>query len=82
MTAKEMEQSARRKIRLLRKNKLKLGLPFMIGFDDLPQGQCYLEFPDGSIKIAEAAPCGNVFKIIGGLDPFNAEIFKRKLKLA
>lgn len=80
MTAKEMEQAARRKIRQLRKQKHKLGRPFMINTDDLPSDQCYLEFPDGSIKIAKAGVAD--FIIIGELDYLKAKMLKQELNLA
>ena len=69
------------KIKSLRKEKLAQGLPFMINSDELPSYQCYLEYPDGSIKIAEANSGESDFKIVGELDFLNAEVFKRKLKL-
>jgi hypothetical protein len=53
----------------------------MINSEDLPSYQCYLEYPDGSIKIAEANSRESDFKIVGELDFLNAEVFKRKLKL-
>jgi hypothetical protein len=81
MTAKKMEQSAHRKIRALRKKKLKEGLPFMISSDDLPSEQCYLEYPDGTIKIAEASSRNSDFKIIEELDYFNTQLLRRILKL-
>ena len=70
-----------KKIKFLRKQKLSQGLPFMINSDELPPHQCYLEFPDGSIKIAQANSRNSDFKIIEELDFLNAEVFKRKLKL-
>ena len=81
MTAKKMEQSARRKIRQLRKKKLQQGLPFMISSDDLPAEQCYQEYPDGTIKIAVAGSRNSDFKIIEELDYFNTQILRRTLKL-
>lgn len=80
MTAKKIEESARRKIRQIRKKKLEQGLPFMISSEDLPPTQCYLEFPDGTIKIAEAGR-GSDFKIIEELDFFNAQLLRWSLKL-
>ena len=81
MTAKKLEKSASRVIRQLRKRKLDNGQPFMINSDDLPSHQCYLEYPDGSIKIVEAGSKGSDFKIIEELDYFNADLLKHKLKL-
>lgn len=70
-----------KRIKALRKEKHSQGLPFMINSDELPSYQCYLEYPDGSIKIAEANSRQSDFKIIEELDFLNAEVFKRKLKL-
>jgi hypothetical protein len=38
-------------VRKLREQKLRNGLPFMINVKELSTDQCYLEFPDGSIKL-------------------------------
>jgi hypothetical protein len=38
-------------VKELRLQKLRNGLPFMIDSDDLENNQCYLEFPDGTIKL-------------------------------
>ena len=69
------------KIKSLRKEKFSQGLPFMINSDELPSYQCYLEYPDGWIKIVEAYSIGSDFKIVGELDFLNAAVFRRKLKL-
>lgn len=38
-------------IQQLRIEKLKNGFPFMINYLELPTNICYLEYPDGSIKL-------------------------------
>jgi hypothetical protein len=38
-------------VRKLREQKLRAGLPFMINTKDLATNQCYLEYPDGVIKL-------------------------------
>jgi len=38
-------------VRKLREQKLKNGLPFMINTKELATNQCYLEYPNGSIKL-------------------------------
>ncbi len=50
-TKEEMEQAAKQAILALRKAKLEQGHPFMINTSALPPGQCYLEYPDGTIEI-------------------------------
>lgn len=42
-------------VRNLRKQKLSMGQPFLINSKDLPATQCYLEYPDTSIKIVSVA---------------------------
>jgi len=81
MTATINNKSAINKIKSLRKEKLSQGLPFMINSDMLPSYQCFLEYPDGSIKIVEANSKESDFKIIEELDFLNAEVLRRNLKL-
>ena len=81
MTAIINNNSATNKIKSLRKEKHAQGLPFMINSDELPSYQCYLEYPDGTIKIAEANSKESDFIIIEELDFLNAELIKRNLKL-
>ena len=64
MLAKNFETSALEALKTLRRNKLSRGLPFMINSDMLDSKQCFLEYPDGSIKVAEADPDECDFRII------------------
>ena len=81
MKRKQLEQSALLAIQLLRKNKLEKGHPFMINTDELPLGQCYLEYPDGSIKIVTIDRKIYDFKIISVLSVEENNSLRRKLKL-
>ncbi len=38
-------------VKQLRHNKHSLGLPFMINAEELADNECYLEYPDGKIKL-------------------------------
>ena len=38
-------------VRKLREKKLKNGLPFMINTKELASNQCYMEYPNGTIKL-------------------------------
>jgi hypothetical protein len=49
---KEKEIAGTNAVKRLRKQKLKQGHPFMINSKTLPQGQFYIEFPSGIIKLA------------------------------
>ena len=81
MTAKILEKSSLKAIKSLRKKKLSQGLPFMINSDTLDSDQCYLEYPDGIIKIAEANTKGHDFKIVFEFDSNESDRLRRKLKL-
>lgn len=81
MTAVINNKSAVNKIKSLRKEKLSSGIPFMINSEMLPSYQCYLEYPDGSIKIVEANSKEGDFRVIEELDFLNAEVLLRSLKL-
>ncbi|HEY2720691.1 MAG TPA: hypothetical protein VGI82_03140 [Chitinophagaceae bacterium] len=81
MTAKIDEKSALRAIKKLRKKKLNQGLPFMINSDTLDTTQCYLEYPDGSIKIVEADTRERDFQIVLELSMDDANKLRKKLKL-
>lgn len=82
MTTKVEEKSAIKAIKLLRKTKLKQGIPFMINSDILSSNQCYLEYPDGIIKIAEADKKQNDFIIVFEFSLRDSDDLRKKLKLA
>ena len=81
MMAKIHEKSALKAIKKLRKRKLSQGLPFMINLDVLPSDQCYLEYPDGTIKIVEADAREKDFQIVLELTLNEANDLRKKLKL-
>lgn len=82
MTAKIYESAANKAIRHLRKKKLSQGFPFMINSDVLESSQCYLEYPDGSIKIVEADSKQHDFLVVFELSKKDADEVRRKHKLA
>lgn len=81
MTAKLYEAAAVKAIKALRKKKLNQGLPFMINSDVLTSSQCYLEYPDGSIKIVEADTRQRDFHVVYELSQKDADAVRRKYKL-
>jgi hypothetical protein len=81
MTAKKLEKSASGAIKLLRRKKFEQGLPFMINSDMLDSDQCFLEYPDGSIKIVEADPEKCDFRVVFEYDINESNRLRRKLKL-
>jgi len=60
-------------VKRLRKNKLSVGKPFMINSDNLPSGQSYLEYPDGTIRIVKVSADSRSFTILGELDADQAK---------
>ncbi len=82
MNAKQLERRAGAAIRKLRLEKLKRGLPFMINTDMLVPGQCFLEYPDGIIKIAEADISRTDFQIVYEFSAAESDRLRKKLKIA
>jgi hypothetical protein len=81
MTLKVQVEAAKKVIKQLRKRKLSEGHPFMINSDVLEKGQCYMEYPDGSIKIVEADMKHKEFYVVYELSENDANDIRRKHKL-
>jgi hypothetical protein len=82
MKRKRLEQSGLFAIKQLRASKLNSGLTFMINSADLPADQCYLEYPDGKIRIVTIATSTNDFKIISELTAAQSRLVKKQLELS
>jgi hypothetical protein len=65
-------------VKELRLQKLRDGLPFMINSDDLENNQCYLEFPDGTIKLVFLANGAREFTTISILSAKEARTLRAK----
>jgi len=50
-TVKITSRKGTNAVKKLREQKLRSGLPFMINVKELSTNQCYLEYPNGSIKL-------------------------------
>jgi hypothetical protein len=81
MKRKRLEKAARLAIQNLRRNKLKLGFPFMINTHLLPSDQCYMEYPDGTIKLVTIDRDNRDFKVISELSSEECNYLRRKFKL-
>jgi hypothetical protein len=75
------KQKLERAIKQLREITLMQGLPFMINSELLPSDHCYLEYPDGSVKVVVAHANRFDFKIIEELSFDEVRALKKKLKL-
>ena len=79
MTALQtIEQIGNEAVRKLRLEKLRKGHPFMINFKDLPTNQCYLEFPDGTIKLVQLKHSAKDFTILRVLSAEEEQKIRRK----
>lgn len=82
MKRKQLEQSGLLALQDLRKNKLKQGHPFMINSGKLPVGQCYLEFPDGTIQLVTLSRTRIDFEVIRKLSVKEQITLRKTLQLA
>ena len=65
-------------VKELRLQKFRNGLPFMIDSDDLEGNQCYLEFPDGTIKLVSLTTGAREFTTIHTLSVNEARSLRVK----
>ena len=78
---KQIEKSGRLAVEMLRKNKLGMGLPFMINAENLPSTQFYYEYPDGYIKLVTISEDRLDFKILAELTMQQSDDIRKKYKL-
>ncbi len=69
-------------VKQLRINKLRNGMPFMINSRDLPGNQCYMEYPDSTIKLVILSSSRMDFDIIRVLTEKECNELRQKYKLA
>jgi len=81
MSLKQLERAGIDAVKMLRKTKLSVGLPFMINSPVLPASQCYLEYADGSIKIVTMSKHENDFKVLRELNTKEIKEIRNKYKL-
>lgn len=77
---KNIETKGTEAVRKLRLQKLKNGYPFMINSKELLTNQCYLEYPDGSIKLVSITKAARNFNVIRDLSPSEAQSLRRRYK--
>ena len=65
-------------VRKLRLQKLRNGRPFMINSKDLPSNKCYLEFPDGNIKLVQLDSAAKDFIVLRTLSASEEQKIRRK----
>jgi hypothetical protein len=68
-------------VKRLRVAKLRSGFPFMINSRELPEGQCYLEYPTGSIVLATLSKSSRDFIILRELSSLEIVTLRKKFNL-
>ncbi len=81
MKRKKLENAGNQAAKILRRNKLNMGFPFMINSYLLPSDQCYLEYPDGTIKLVTIDSDKSDFKIIAELSSEDGSSIRKMYKL-
>jgi hypothetical protein len=77
----KLQKAANEAIKLLRKQKHSQGFPFMINSGKLETHQCFLEFPDGIIKIVEVDKSRMDFKVVRELKKQESDNLRKELGL-
>lgn len=66
-------------VKKLRMQKLKAGFPFMINMKELDTSQCYLEYPNGTIKLVTFVSSTRDINIIKELNTLDANNLRKRL---
>ncbi len=68
-------------VKKLRINDLQKGIPFMINSNDLPPRQCYMEYPDSTIKLVTLSELSREFITIRVLSKAESKKLREKFDL-
>jgi len=69
-------------VKKLRDQKLRAGLPFMINVKELSSNQCYLEYPNGSIKLVSIISSTRDINVIKELNSSDANKLRKRLNFS
>ena len=69
-------------VKKLREQKLRNGLPFMINSRELSSNQCYLEYPNGSIKLVTAVHSTRDIDVVRELTSDEANRLRRRFRFS
>jgi hypothetical protein len=79
MTALQtIEQIGNTAVQELRLQKLQSGHPFMINSKELEPNQCYMEYPDGNIKLVYLKNAAKDFTVIRTLSALEEQVIRLK----
>lgn len=74
----KMEKRGTEAVRKLRIRKLVNGQPFMINSKELFSNQCYLEYPNGIIKLVSLTKAASDFSVVRELSSVEANTLRRR----
>jgi hypothetical protein len=69
-------------VKKLREQKLRAGLPFMINVKELASNQCYLEYPNGSIKLVSIISSSRDINVVSELNTSEANNLRKRLNFS
>jgi hypothetical protein len=69
-------------VKKLREQKLRAGLPFMINVKELASNQCYLEYPNGVIKLVSIISSTRDINVVAELNTSEANNLRKRLNLS
>ena len=69
-------------VKKLREQKLRAGLPFMINVQELDSNQCYLEYPNGIIKLVSVVSATKDIYVLKELKPLDAINLRKRFKFS
>jgi hypothetical protein len=78
---KEIETLGSNAVKKLRITRLKRGQFFMINMNSLPPDHCYLEFPEGNIKLAVYESGSKDFTILRELETEESSDLRKRFNL-
>ena len=77
-TVKITSKKGTNAVKKLREKKLRSGLPFMINVKELSTNQCYLEYPNGSIKLITVVHSARDIDVIRELTSMEATHLRQR----
>ncbi|MFP5040852.1 hypothetical protein [Parasediminibacterium sp. JCM 36343] len=69
-------------VKKLRLSELQSGHPFMINAKDLPQRECYLEYPEGFIELVKLNNASQDFTVVRRLSTQESDDVRLQYQLA
>lgn len=69
-------------VKKLREQKLRAGLPFMINVKELASNQCYLEYPNGVIKLVYIVSSTRDINVVKELNTSDANDLRKRFNFS